>query len=158
MVEKENSVTYNLTCNYQYFFTFTFFIHILLHVGANPCTMLQASNLPWIGLCVICPFEGVRIRSGVVSVKVRLTKDLIESVRLLDSQESNTKDENQRADSHYHSIYSHGKQEQGDEKVHDIASSKCKEIFPNSRPFETRYHWCGGFNCHKEHDQTCYRN
>lgn len=119
---------------------------------------LQLVYLPGVGLGIIGVLKGVRICCRVVCVKVRLTENFVEGVRLLDSQKSNTKDQDQRADSHYHSIYSHGKQEQGNEQIHDVSAAKGKEIFPKSRSLKSRDHRCWRFNCDKEHDQTCYRN
>jgi hypothetical protein len=81
---------------------------------------------------VVLTFHGVTV---ALTLNVRLTENLIKGIRLLHAQETDSKDHKKGNGSHQHTQPSHGKEEEGDQEIHHVSTTKGKELNSNGRPF-----------------------
>ena len=73
---------------------------------------------------------------------------------MLDSEETNTKDQGESEGSHNDTPYSKSVKEQCDEEIDNVASTEGKEGLENLRVFQSRNNWVGCLDGHTQHDQT----
>jgi hypothetical protein len=83
-----------------------------------------------------------------------LSKDFVESIGLLDTQKTNTKDQKERQRSHNDPPYTHCKKEEGYDEVDNVSSTKGEQGFSNFGVFQTGNHWRWSFNGDTHHYQT----
>mmetsp|Transcript_31061 Transcript_31061/g.71583 ORF Transcript_31061/g.71583 Transcript_31061/m.71583 type:complete len:226 (+) Transcript_31061:79-756(+) len=83
-----------------------------------------------------------------------LTKDLVESIRLLDTQEPNAKNQNQGKDGHDDAPNSHGKQKERDKQVHHIPTTKREEMITKLGSLQPLDDGTRSLNGNEQHHQT----
>ena len=100
---------------------------------------------------VILALQGVTVG---LALQVRLAEDLVEGIRLLDTQETNSKDDEQRQTSHDHAPRSHGKQEKRNQNVNNVASAEREQSISELRMLQLVRESFGGLDRDAKHDQT----
>ena len=87
-------------------------------------------------------------------LNVRLAENLVESIRLLDSQEADSKNEEQSKHAHNDAPYTHGEKEKGNKKVNHVSATESEQRGSNGRVLKSGYQWRWRFYRDTKHDQA----
>lgn len=104
-------------------------------------------------LRVVCTFQSVRIGHGL-RFNIRLSENFVKGVGLLDSEEANTKDQGKSENSHNNTPNAESEKEQGDNEVHNVASTEGEEGLENLGVFQPCNNRVGRLNGNTQHNKA----
>ena len=105
---------------------------------------------------IIFTFHGIAV--GRLSLDIGLSKNLIECVRLFDSQKADPENQQKCDRTHYKAPWRHCKQIKGGKEIDHVSAAECEELDSHRGPLKFVHDCFRAFNCdnkHKKRQQGC---